>query len=71
MINKNPSGDTYYGGNEIYLRPAVKGTVNMSLTTARKKIDGYVPSGSKNSFYSEFLSSNTPISCKKGSLSFA
>ena len=38
IINKNVSGQFYYGGNEIYLKPAIKGSTFMSLVTPRQTL---------------------------------
>lgn len=70
LINKNISGQSYYGGNEIYLMPAIKGSFNMSLSTPRPNIGSIAPSGGQRSFYSDYLNLNTPIAQKRG-ISFA
>lgn len=35
IIKENIQGQCYYGGNEVYLKPAVKGIISMQLNTSR------------------------------------
>jgi len=70
IINKNASGQFYYGGNEIYLKPAIKGTTFMSLSTPRQTVQQHLTSAGQKSFYTDFLNSQTSTKSKKG-FSFA